>query len=71
MEFDSTKKYYFIGSLELVEESNTILLNEKIYLGTFIEYIGTPYLSDWFYDGKAKFEFGTISKGYYDKIISL
>lgn len=71
MDFDIHKKYYFIGSSELVEESNVILLNEKIYLGKFIEHIGIPCLTDWFYDGKAKFEFGTISKGYYDKIISL
>lgn len=71
MEFDSNKKYYFIGSLKLVEEGNNFLLNEKLYLGKFIEYIGIPYVSDWLYDGKAKFEFGIISKVYYDKIISL
>jgi len=34
MEFDSNKKYYFIGPLKLVEESNTIkrkIISRKIY----------------------------------------
>ena len=43
--------------------------SNKIYLGKFIEYIGVPYVTDWLPQGKARFENGIISQGYYDKII--
>jgi hypothetical protein len=42
----------------------------KIYLGQFIKYIGMPYVSEWIDDAKAQFEYGTISKGYYDNVFA-
>ena len=72
-EFIQDKTYCFVGSKSLVENmvtcTCTLLSEEQIYLGNFIEYMGIPYVGDWMYDGKAKFEFGVISKGYYDKIV--
>ena len=71
--FTPDKEYYFSGSSGRIEHfaGNTTLKSkdEKIYLGKFIEYIGVPYVTDWLYDGKARFEKGIISKGYYHEII--
>lgn len=64
--FDTKAKYYFNGPCDLVENPKTIK-----YLGHFIEYVGIPISSDWLYDAKAKFEFGTVSKGHYDKIVNI
>jgi hypothetical protein len=70
-EFIKGKIYYFDGHQTLIEGNVMEIkyLNDKyIYLGKFIEYIGFPQGSDWLNDAKAKFEFGILSKGYYDKI---
>ena len=70
IELVQNKQYYFIGSKNLIENTleTNYYDNEKIFLGKFIEFIGVPHVCDWLYDGKAKFEFGVISKGYYDNI---
>lgn len=71
--FIPDKEYYFSGSSRQIEyfvgNTSTKSNDEKIYLGKFIEYIGVPYVTDWLPDGKARFENGIISKGYYDEII--
>ena len=70
-EFIKDIKYYFEGDLTFIENKLIhlkCLNNEFIFLGKFIEYTGFLQGSDWLYDAKAKFEFGTISKGYYGKI---
>jgi hypothetical protein len=70
-EFIKGASYYFVGDLALVE-NNLIdikyLSNNYIFLGKFIEYVGYVYGFDWMQDAKAKFEFGILSKSYYDKI---
>jgi hypothetical protein len=76
-EFSKEKEYYFDGNITLIDDFIEVksddkrYRNKKNYLGKFIEYIGMPYVSDWLFDGKAKFEFGTISRGYYDNIFVL
>jgi len=72
------KHYYFIGDPGLIEDfkhdtnanadTNTNT-NTKTQLGKFIEYIGLPYVSDWLHDAKARFEYGVISRGYYDSVL--
>lgn len=64
-------EYFFFGSKDLIENirDDDIIINEKkVYLGKFIEYIGAPYVSEWVFDLKARFEFGVLSKGYYHLI---
>jgi len=66
--------YYFTGSYNDIENATPIpqvqLPNSnKICLGKFIKYIGVPYVTDWLPQGKARFENGIISQGYYHKII--
>ena len=71
--FTGTHSYYFIGSVNLIENyTDTENNNErKIYLGKFIGYTCLPYVSDWIHDAKAQFEYGTISKGYYDNVFAV
>jgi hypothetical protein len=71
--FTGTHSYYFVGPADLIENNkNTENNNErKIYLGKFIRYIRLPYVSDWITDAKAEFEYGTISKGYYDNVYAV
>lgn len=68
-EFVQDKHYYFIGNPGLIEgfKNDT---NAKTPLGKFIEYIGLPYVSDWLHDAKARFEYGVISRGYYDSVLA-
>jgi hypothetical protein len=61
--FDTSIKYYFNGSCDLVENAKT----EK-YLGNFVEYVDFICGSDCLHDAKARFEYGVISKGHYDKV---
>ena len=67
-EFKTDQSYYFTGSINLVENSHVNANDNCIFLGKFIEYIGYVWGSDWIQDAKARFEFGIISRGYYDKI---
>ena len=67
-EFTHDNIYVFIGKSNLIEDFINNNNENKIYLGKFIEFIGIPYVSDWLFDGKAKFEYGIISKGHYDAI---
>jgi hypothetical protein len=70
-EFTHDNIYVFIGKSNLIEDfinNNNNENKNKIYLGKFIEFIGIPYVTDWISDGKAKFEYGIISKGFYDAI---
>jgi hypothetical protein len=79
-EFVQDKQYYFIGDPCLIEHfkhydntntnANTNNTNTNIPLGKFIEYIGLPYVSDWLHDAKARFEYGVISRGYYDSVFA-
>jgi hypothetical protein len=66
-DFIPDKEYYFTGSSSKIENfvGKSKSNDEKIYLGKFIEYIGVPYVTDWLPNGKARFEKGIISKGYY------
>ena len=70
-DFIPDKEYYFSGSSIQIEYfiENIKSNDEKIYLGKFIKYIGGPNAGDWIPDGKARFENGIISKGYYYEII--
>lgn len=73
-DFIQNKHYYFIGKPQFIEDflhasnDKTNHDNDKTQLGKFIEYIGLPYVSDWLHDAKARFEYGIISQGYYDKV---
>jgi hypothetical protein len=71
--FTTTNSYQFIGPISMVEDHVTTEKNNeiKIYLGKFIKYIGFPYVSEWIHDAKAKFEYGTISKGQYDNVFAV
>jgi hypothetical protein len=42
--------------------------SEPIDLGKFIEYIGIPWVGDWLYDGRARFENKIVDKNQYEKI---
>jgi hypothetical protein len=44
--------------------------SKTIYLGRFMEYIGLPYVGDWLYDAKARFEHDVITKGQYRNVFS-
>lgn len=70
--FTTINNYCFFGPVSLVEHHVTTEKNNerKIYLGQFIKYIGMPYVSEWIDDAKAQFEYGTISKGYYDNVFA-
>jgi hypothetical protein len=70
-EFDPNKAYFFTATKEVIEENNMepVMVGDKIYLGKFINYIGVFYVNEWLDDGKAHFQFGTIPKNYYSKII--
>jgi hypothetical protein len=68
-EFVQDKQYYFIGDPGLIEDFKHDA-NANIPLGKFIEYIGLPYVSDWLHDAKARFEYGVISRRYYDSVFA-
>ena len=73
-EFVQDKQYYFIGDPGLIENfkndtNNTNNTNNTTPLGKFIEYIGLPYVCDWLHDAKARFEYGVISRRYYDSVL--
>jgi hypothetical protein len=73
-DFVQDKHYYFIGDPQIIEEfknntNNANDTNNKTHLGKFIEYIGLPYVSDWLHDAKARFEYGVISRRYYDSVL--
>ena len=63
-EFKTDQSYYFDGAITRVENN----VNNSVFLGKFIEYVGFVCGGDWLQDAKARFEFGTISKGHYHKI---
>jgi hypothetical protein len=71
-DFTQNKHYYFMGDPQIIEgfknAQNKTNQHNKTPLGKFIEYIGLPYVGDWLHDAKARFEYGVISRGYYDKI---
>lgn len=84
-DFIQNKHYYFIGDPQLIEDfvnaSNDKAIdkaidkindkaNDKTQLGKFIEYIGLPYVSDWLHDAKSRFEYGIISRRYYDTVFA-
>ena len=70
-EFMQDKQYYFIGDPGIIEDFKhyDTNANANTPLGKFIEYIGLPYVSDWLHDAKARFEYGVISRGYYDSVL--
>lgn len=70
MEFAIDVIYWFAGPVDVVENkiNNEYPEKDRVFLGKFIEYIGFPCGSDWLYNAKARFEYGTISFGHYDKI---
>jgi hypothetical protein len=71
-DFIPDKEYYFSGHDKRIEgfagNPTTKSSDKKTYLGKFIGYIGVPYVTDWLHDGKARFENGIISKGYYVEV---
>jgi hypothetical protein len=69
-DFVQDKHYYFIGDPGIIEGfKNDTNQHNKTPLGKFIEYIGLPYVSDWLHDAKARFEYGVISRRYYDSVL--
>jgi hypothetical protein len=70
MDFIANTTYWFVGPLDMVENKINSEYSEKdkVFLGKFIEHIGFLCGSDWLYNAKARFEYGTISCGHYDKI---
>ncbi len=72
-EFIQNKQYYFIGEPKLIEDfkndTNNANDTNNTPLGKFIEYIGLPYVCDWLYDAKARFEYGVISRVHYDSVL--
>ena len=66
------KTYFFLGSIDLVENSTfkiDFTKEEKmVYLGKFIGFQGFMWNNDWFDQAKAQFENGIIPCGHYDKI---
>jgi len=66
------KTYFFLGSLDLIEEFKTYFVKNPestIFLGIFLGFQGSIVGFEWFDRAKAKFENGIISCGYYNKII--
>ena len=69
-DFIQNKQYCFIGDPQIIEDFIHATNNtNKTPLGKFIEYIGLPYVSDWLHDAKARFEYGVISRVYYDSVL--
>ena len=82
MEFSNTNYYEFHGELYLIENINTININNLIrkdivdnkeifILGKFINYISVPMAGEIYDQGKACFENGIINSIYYSNIIKI
>lgn len=64
MDFNTELTYIFVGKIDLIENHKR---TDKM-LGKFIEYKSITYCGDIFPDGKAVFEYGTISSGLYQYV---
>ena len=66
--FDPTNEYIFTGPANLIERTPEYIGRTDQFLGRFITYQSVMYHGDVYDDGKAVFELGTISLGYYDQV---
>jgi len=66
--FDTNNEYIFTGPANLIERTPEFSERTDQFLGNFITYKSVFYHGDLYDDGKAEFEFGTISLGYYDQV---
>lgn len=71
--FIPNEEYEFLGSIDIIENyiNEINIFGRTVQLGKFLGYSGVLWVTDWLYDGKANFENGTVSRGYYDKIIKM
>jgi len=71
--FIPNEEYEFLGSNDIIENyiNEINIIENVIHLGKFLGYSGVQWVTDWLYDGKANFENGTVSRGYYDKIVRI
>lgn len=66
--FETQYEYIFTGPANLIERTPEYIGRTDQFLGNFITYKSVVYHGDVYDDGKAEFEFGTISLGYYDQV---
>lgn len=66
--FDPINEYIFTGPANVIERTPEFVGRTDTFLGNFIEYKSVVYHGDVYDDGKAVFEFGTISLGHYDLV---
>jgi hypothetical protein len=66
--FDPKYEYIFTGPANLIERTSEYIRRTDQFLGHFITYQSVMYHGDIYDDGKAVFQFGTISLGYYGQV---
>jgi len=66
--FDPKNEYIFTGPANLIERTPEFFGRTDTFLGNFIEYKSVVLHGDYFDQGKAAFEFGTICLGYYEMV---
>ena len=66
--FETQYEYIFTGPTNLIERTPEFAGRTDAFLGNFITYKSVVYHGDIYDDGKAEFEFGTISLGYYEMV---
>ena len=67
--FEPQNEYIFTGSANLIERTPEYRDRTDVFLGYFIEYQSVVNHGDYYDQGKAVFEFGIISLGYYDYVV--
>jgi hypothetical protein len=65
--FNPNQYYFFVGEKNIIEDNKR---TDKI-LGKFLNYKDVVYWGDILPNAKAIFEYGTISSGYYNKVLIL
>ena len=63
-DFSKDSEYVFVGDISLIE-------GNKVYnaqLGKFKKYISFGYQNEWYDNGKAEFDYGTINSANYDLV---
>ena len=66
--FDPSNEYIFTGASNLIERTPEFAWRTDQFLGHFITYKSVVYHGDVYDDGKAVFQFGTITLGHYDSV---
>ena len=69
LNFDTKTEYIFTSFANLIERTPEYIGRTDRFLGHFIRYQTVMYHGDIYYDGKAVFQFGTVSLGHFDHVV--